>query len=222
MTAHATPPAMPDDARRAQIRRNNRVLVTKLGVVVLAMFGFGYALVPFYEKICEVTGLRDIDRADTAVNTQVDGTRFVRLEFDTNLHNMPWKFRALETTADVHPGAVTQVLFEVVNTTDHPVTGQAIPSYGPRNAAQYFRKLDCFCFTRQTLAAGETRRMPVVFVIDPAVPKDLSTITLSYTFFAVEGVQSDTSFRKDRNVEIDDSANKWGQTRLSAHPEGRI
>jgi cytochrome c oxidase assembly protein subunit 11 len=222
MTAHATPPAMRDDARRAQIRRNNRVLVTKLGVVVLAMFGFGYALVPFYEKICEVTGLRDIDRADTAVNTQVDGTRFVRLEFDTNLHNMPWKFRALETTADVHPGAVTQVLFEVVNTTDHPVTGQAIPSYGPRNAAQYFRKLDCFCFTRQTLAAGETRRMPVVFVIDPAVPKDLSTITLSYTFFAVEGVQSDTSFRKDRNVEIDDSANKWGQTRLSTHPEGRI
>jgi cytochrome c oxidase assembly protein subunit 11 len=222
MTAHATPPAMRDDARRAEIRRNNRVLVTKLGVVVLAMFGFGYALVPFYEKICEVTGLRDIDRADTAVNTQVDGTRFVRLEFDTNLHNMPWKFRALETTADVHPGAVTQVLFEVVNTTDHPVTGQAIPSYGPRNAAQYFRKLDCFCFTRQTLAAGETRRMPVVFVIDPAVPKDLSTITLSYTFFAVEGVQSDTSFRKDRNVEIDDSANKWGQTRLSAHPEGRI
>jgi cytochrome c oxidase assembly protein subunit 11 len=222
MTAHATPPAMRDDARRAEIRRNNRVLVTKLGVVVLAMFGFGYALVPFYEKICEVTGLRDIDRADTAVNTQVDRTRFVRLEFDTNLHNMPWKFRALETTADVHPGAVTQVLFEVVNTTDHPVTGQAIPSYGPRNAAQYFRKLDCFCFTRQTLAAGETRRMPVVFVIDPAVPKDLSTITLSYTFFAVEGVQSDTSFRKDRNVEIDDSANKWGQTRLSAHPEGRI
>jgi cytochrome c oxidase assembly protein subunit 11 len=222
MTAHATPPAMRDDARRAEIRRNNRVLVTKLGVVVLAMFGFGYALVPFYEKICEVTGLRDIDRADTAVNTQVDRTRFVRLEFDTNLHNMPWKFRALETAADVHPGAVTQVLFEVVNTTDHPVTGQAIPSYGPRNAAQYFRKLDCFCFTRQTLAAGETRRMPVVFVIDPAVPKDLSTITLSYTFFAVEGVQSDTSFRKDRNVEIDDSANKWGQTRLSAHPEGRI
>ena len=187
MTAHVTPPTLRDDARRAEIRRNNRVLVTKLGVIVLAMFGFGYALVPFYEKICEVTGLRDIDRADAAVNTQVDRTRFVRLEFDTNLHNMPWKFRALETTADVHPGAVTQVLFEVVNTTDHPVTGQAIPSYGPRNAAQYFRKLDCFCFTRQTLAAGETRRMPVVFVVDPAVPKDLSTITLSYTFFAVEG-----------------------------------
>jgi len=100
---------------------------------------------------------------------------------------MPWKFRALQTTADIHPGAVTQVIFEVVNTSREPVTGQAIPSYGPRNAAQYFRKLECFCFTRQTLAPGETRRMPVVFVVDPSMPKDLSTITLSYTFFKVEG-----------------------------------
>jgi cytochrome c oxidase assembly protein subunit 11 len=134
-----------------------------------------------------VTGLRDIDKADAVVNTQVDATRVVRIEFDTNLHDMPWKFRALQTTADIHPGAVTQVVFEVVNTSREPVTGQAIPSYGPRNAAQYFRKLDCFCFTRQTLAPGETRRMPVVFVVDPSMPKDLSTITLSYTFFKVEG-----------------------------------
>ena len=182
-----TPTAQAAAARSAEIRRNNRALLAKLGVVVVAMFGFGYALVPFYEKICEVTGLRDIDRADTVVNTQVDRTRFVRVELDTNLHGMPWKFRALETTTDVHPGAVTQVEFEVVNLTDHPVTGQAIPSYGPRNAAQYFRKLDCFCFSKQTLAPGETRRMPVVFVIDPELPKDLATITLSYTFFAVEG-----------------------------------
>jgi cytochrome c oxidase assembly protein subunit 11 len=176
-----------DAHRSAEIRRANRTLLTKLGVIVVAMFGFGYALVPFYEKICEVTGLRDIDQADKVANTQVDATRNVRIEFDTNLHGMPWKFRALEATTDIHPGEVTQVMFEVVNTADHPVTGQAIPSYGPRNAAQYFRKLDCFCFARQTLAAGETRRMPVVFVIDPQLPADVSTITLSYTFFAVEG-----------------------------------
>ena len=175
------------DPRSAEIRRANRALLTKLGVIVVAMFGFGYALVPFYEKICEVTGLRDIDKADKVVNTQVDLTRNVRIEFDTNLHDMPWKFRAIDATTDIHPGEVTQVMFEVVNTADHPVTGQAIPSYGPRNAAQYFRKLDCFCFARQTLAAGETRRMPVVFVVDPQLPADLSTITLSYTFFAVEG-----------------------------------
>jgi cytochrome c oxidase assembly protein subunit 11 len=196
MIAPVAPRAVRADRRSEETRRRNRALLAKLGVIVVAMFGFGYALVPLYEKICEVTGLRDIDRADSVVNTQVDRTRFVRIEFDTNLHAMPWKFRALETTTDVHPGAVTQVLFEVVNTTDHPVTGQAIPSYGPRNAARYFRKLDCFCFAKQTLAAGETRRMPVVFVIDPEVPKDLATITLSYTFFMVEGSGSDANFPK--------------------------
>jgi cytochrome c oxidase assembly protein subunit 11 len=167
--------------------RSNRRLVAKLAVIVLAMFGFGYALVPFYEKICEVTGLRNIAQADAVANTQVDKSREVRVEFDTNLRNLPWKFRPVEPATDVHPGAVTQVMFEVVNTTGHAITGQAIPSYGPREAAQYFRKLDCFCFAKQTLAAGETRLMPVVFVVDPALPKDLSTITLSYTFFQVEG-----------------------------------
>jgi len=175
------------DLRREEISRNNRALVIKLGVIVVAMFGFGYALVPFYEKICEVTGLRNIDAADTVTNTQVDMTRSVHIEFDTNLRNLPWKFRALAEATDVHPGAVTQAMFEVVNLTDHPITGQAIPSYGPRQAAQYFRKLDCFCFSKQTLAAGEKRDMPVVFVVDPKLPKDLSTITLSYTFFEVEG-----------------------------------
>ena len=175
------------DLRREEISRNNRALVIKLAVIVVAMFGFGFALVPFYEKICEVTGLRNIDAADTVTNTQVDMTRSVHVEFDTNLRNLPWKFRALAEATDVHPGAVTQAMFEVVNLTDHPITGQAIPSYGPRQAAQYFRKLDCFCFSKQTLAAGEKRDMPVVFVVDPKLPKDLSTITLSYTFFEVEG-----------------------------------
>jgi cytochrome c oxidase assembly protein subunit 11 len=180
-------PPLDGTARRIEIARNNRTLLMKLGVVVVAMFGFGYALVPFYEKICEVTGLRNIDAADTVTNTQVDTTRSVRIEFDTNVRNMPWTFRALQLATDIHPGAVTQVMFEVVNTTDHAVTGQAIPSYGPRQAAQYFRKLDCFCFSKQTLAAGEKRDMPVVFVVDPKLPKDVPTITLSYTFFEVPG-----------------------------------
>lgn len=187
MTASGASPAIPGAARRDEVARNNRRLLAKLGVIVLAMFGFGYALVPFYEKICEVTGLRNIDAADTVTNTQVDLSRSVRIEFDTNIRNIPWKFRALEQSTDVHPGAVTQAMFEVVNATDHAVTGQAIPSYGPRQAANYFRKLECFCFAKQTLAAGERREMPVVFVVDPRLPKDLATITLSYTFFEVEG-----------------------------------
>ena len=168
-------------------RRESRKLVAKLGVIVLAMFGFGYALVPFYEKICEVTGLRNIAQADAVANTQVDATRAVRIELDSNVRKLPWTFRAAEAVVDVHPGEVRQVEFVIANTTDHAMTGQAIPSYGPRDAAQYFRKLECFCFAQQTLQAGETRRMPVVFVVDPALPKDIATITLSYTFFEVEG-----------------------------------
>ena len=172
-----------DDDRQ----RGNRKLFTKLCVIVVAMFGFGYALVPFYEKICEVTGIRNIAQADEVKNTQVDETRAVRIEFDSNIRKLPWKFQALSPVVNVHPGQLTQVVFEIVNTTDRPLTGQAIPSYGPPNAAEYFRKLECFCFSKQTLQPGERRQMPVVFVVDAALPNDVATITLSYTFFEVEG-----------------------------------
>ena len=167
--------------------RNNRTLFVKLVVVVVAMFGFGYALVPFYEKICEVTGLRNIAQADEPANTQVDPSRAVRIELDSNVRKLPWTFRPLETVVAVHPGEVRQVVYEIGNPTDRPLTGQAIPSYGPQQAAQYFRKLECFCFAKQTLQPGERRQMPVVFVVDPALPADIGTITLSYTFFEVEG-----------------------------------
>jgi cytochrome c oxidase assembly protein subunit 11 len=169
------------------LQRSNRALLMRLCVVVLAMFGFGFALVPFYEKICEVTGLRNIARADVATNTQIDMTRQLRIEFDANVRNLPWRFKPVTPVMSVHPGEVTQAVFEVVNTETHPVTGQAIPSYGPQYAAQYFRKLDCFCFAKQTLQPGETRAMPVVFIVDPAAPRELTTISLSYTFFEVEG-----------------------------------
>ncbi len=172
---------------RTDLQRSNRALLVRLCVVVLAMFGFGFALVPFYEKICEVTGIRNIARADVATNTQIDTTRQLRIEFDANVRKLPWRFKPATPVMFVHPGEVTQALFEVVNTETHPVTGQAIPSYGPQYAAQYFRKLECFCFTKQTLRPGETRTMPVVFVIDPAAPPELTTISLSYTFFEVEG-----------------------------------
>jgi cytochrome c oxidase assembly protein subunit 11 len=179
-----------NDPRLDEQRRSNATLLKKLCVIVIGMFGFGYALVPFYDKICEAAGLRNIAQADEAVNTQVDARRDVRIEFDSNVHDLTWKFRALEPVVSVHPGEVRQVEFEVVNATDRAVTGQAIPSYGPAYAGQYFKKIDCFCFAQQTLAAGETRRMPVVFVVDPHAPADLATITLSYTFFPVEGGKS--------------------------------
>jgi cytochrome c oxidase assembly protein subunit 11 len=175
------------DPRLADQRRSNITLLRKLGVIVVGMFGFGYALVPFYDKICEAAGLRNIAQADVLINTQVDVSRAVRVEFDSNVRDLAWTFKALEPVVSVHPGEVRQVEFEVVNATGHSVTGQAIPSYGPAYAGQYFKKMECFCFVQQTLAAGETRRMPVVFVVDPRAPADLATITLSYTFFPVDG-----------------------------------
>jgi cytochrome c oxidase assembly protein subunit 11 len=179
-----------DAAAKAPVSANVRLL-RKLGVVVLVMFAFGYALVPFYNQICRATGLRDIDRADVVKNTQVDTKRTVRVELDSNLHpGLAWTFKPLETVITVHPGEVRQVLYEVTNTTDRPITGQAIPSYSPQNAQQYFRKLECFCFTRQTLAPGERREMPVVFVLDPAMPADMPTVSLSYTFFQVDGANA--------------------------------
>jgi cytochrome c oxidase assembly protein subunit 11 len=175
----------PQDPKRA-----NRAMLIKLGVVVVVMFGFGFLLVPFYDQICKATGLRDIDAADQVKNTQVDSTRSVRLELDANVNKLPWRFRPLTPIVNVHPGELTEVVYEVENTSGHPMTGQAVPSYGPRLAAEYFRKLDCFCFTKQAFEPHETRRMPVVFVIDPKLPKDVNTITLSYTFFEVEGNKS--------------------------------
>ncbi|MDQ2962282.1 MAG: cytochrome c oxidase assembly protein [Pseudomonadota bacterium] len=168
-------------------RRSNRVMLAKLSIIVVVMFGFGFALVPFYDQICKAMGLRDIDGPDEVKNTQVDMTRSVRLELDANASKLPWRFRPLTPIVNVHPGEVMQVVYEVENTSEHPVTGQAVPSYGPQVAAEYFRKLDCFCFTKQAFAPHEKRELPVVFVVDPKLPKDVATITLSYTFFEVEG-----------------------------------
>ncbi len=172
----------PDDTRRS-----NRLLLAKLGIVVVVMFGFGFALVPFYDQICKATGIRDIDTPDEIANTQVDLNRSVRLELDANINKLPWRFRPLTPIVTVHPGELTQVVYEVENLSEHPVTGQAVPSYGPALAGEYFRKLECFCFTRQVLAPHEKRQMPVLFVVDSKLPRDVTAITLSYTFFEVEG-----------------------------------
>ncbi len=170
---------------------SNRRMLKKLLVVALGMFGFGFALVPFYNKICEVAGLRNLwqpgEAEAVAANTQVDLTRKVTIEFDSNVRMLPWTFKPKASSIEIHPGELTQMVYEVRNTLNEPVTGQAVPSYGPRQAALYFKKLECFCFTQQTLAAGEVREMPVVFVVDPALPRDVNTITLSYTFFRVDG-----------------------------------
>jgi len=160
----------------------NRTVLKKLIVVTVAMFGFGFALVPFYKKICEVTGLTKERIAVT--NTQVDVARTVTIEFDSNVGGkLPWKFEPLTVNLKVHPGEMKQVMYRVTNTTDRTIVGQAIPAYGPQRAASYFKKIECFCFSEQTLGPGEERLMPVQFVVQNDLPKDVNTITLSYTFY---------------------------------------
>lgn len=165
----------------------NRRLLWKLLTVAGVMFGFGFALVPFYDKICAATGINNLFSPGKAANTQIDSSRTLTIEFDANTNGLPWRFAPRERTVRVHPGELVQVAYMVRNESDRPVVGQAVPSYGPQLAGKYFQKLDCFCFTQQTLAPGEARVMPVLFVIDPAMPEEVSTVTLSYTFFELKG-----------------------------------
>ena len=169
------------------LAQENRRLSRRLAIVAVAMFGFGFALVPFYNQICAALGVNSIEEKSEPLNSQIDSTRTVTIELDSNTHDLPWRFRPLVNHVTVHPGELTTVEYEVVNVRGAPVTGQAVPSYGPQHAGEYFKKLECFCFTQQTLAAGETRRMPVTFVVDPRLPRDVSTIAVSYTFFEVAG-----------------------------------
>lgn len=175
--------------------RNNLLMFKKLLVVTAGMFAFGYALVPMYKAICEFTGInilalgeREIPGSGNArakaKNTQIDTTRTITVEFDANARG-PWKFKPAQSSLQVHPGEMMTVMYEFENVQDRVMSAQAIPSYAPRQAAAHFNKLECFCFNQYTLAPGEKKQWPVVFVIDPKLAKDVTTITLSYTFFEV-------------------------------------
>lgn len=178
------------EAQEESIRALNVRMLGKLVVVAFVMLGFGYALVPVYKKICEITGINVLTPMNATVNdvanTQVDKSRTITVEFDGNAQG-PWRFRPTVASMKVHPGEMAQVVYEVVNTQPRPVDAQAIPSYAPQQAGAHFRKLECFCFQQQTLAANEAKQMPVVFFIDPALPANVTTITVSYTFFEVGG-----------------------------------
>lgn len=178
----------PSKQGRSGVKKLNGTMLGKLLVIALVMFGFGYALVPIYKQICELTGVNILTPKDISIkeisNSQIDKSREVTIEFDANTQG-PWRFRPTVSSMKVHPGEMTQVVYEVVNKQSYKMDAQAIPSYAPQQAAQYFKKMECFCFKQQTLEANEARQMPVVFYIDPKLPKDVKTITLSYTFFEV-------------------------------------
>ena len=177
------------------LRGDNLRMVGKLAVITALMFGFGYALVPIYRTICEALGINVLslsERETTAglvkydKNTQVDLSRNITVEFDANAHG-PWEFKPAIRSLEVHPGELATVMYEFKNIQNRTMAAQAIPSYAPMQAMRYFNKLECFCFNEYTLKPGEGKQWPVVFVIDPKLPKDVKTITLSYTFFEVGG-----------------------------------
>ncbi len=172
---------------------SNTLMLRKLLVVVCGMFAFGYALVPLYEAICEATGINILALGDktlpgaaslTPANSQVDLSRSITVEFDANARGA-WDFKPAVRSLQVHPGELTTVMYEFQNTQNRRMAAQAIPSYAPKQAMAHFNKVECFCFNQYTLDAGEKKQWPVVFVIDNKLPKDVNTITLSYTFFEV-------------------------------------
>ena len=177
------------------LQRENFLMVRKLAVVTVLMFAFGYALVPLYKAICEMTGINVLALGEQALkgisptlpaNTQVDTSRTITIEFDANSRG-PWDFKPAQSSVEVHPGELTTVMYEFQNTQNRRMSAQAIPSYAPQQASAHFNKLECFCCNQYTLESGEKKSWPVAFVIDPKLSKDVKTITLSYTFFEVGG-----------------------------------
>lgn len=178
------------------LRQNNLFMLRKLAVVALGMFAFGYALVPIYKAICEMTGINILAlgekelpgsgnaRLSKADNSQIDTSRTITVEFDANARG-PWHFKPMQSSVQVHPGQLMSVMYEFQNVQDRSMSAQAIPSYAPSEASAHFNKMECFCFNQYTLAPGEKKQWPVVFVIDPKLSKSVNTITLSYTFFEV-------------------------------------
>jgi cytochrome c oxidase assembly protein subunit 11 len=178
-------PARQHEERQQQ---GDRFLPAKLLVMVVAMFGFGYVLVPIYDVFCDITGLggRTADQAAVQVTEAPDVDRTITLELTGSVNQYaPWRFRPVTTKIEVHPGKLYRADFIAENLTDRELTGQAVPSVAPGYAARYLRKTECFCFEQQRFAPGETLEMPVRFIIDPALPAHVDTLTLSYTFFDV-------------------------------------
>ena len=163
------------------------------GVVFVVMVGAAYASVPLYRAFCQITGYGGtVRKADTAPDKPLDQT--LQIRFDTNVRGLPWDFTAEQTDQNVKIGATQVAMFRVTNHSDKPVTARAVFNVVPEQAAVYFRKLSCFCFSDQTVAAGATVEMPVLYFVDPKYAQDFETkngksITLSYTFFPTTDVK---------------------------------
>ncbi len=173
-------------------KKSNRRLISWLFALVVGMFGFGFALVPIYNSLCKVLGINGktnaVAVAYDATNAGIDKTRTITVEFIAqNNGGVPWAFYPKTKKVKIHPGDIARLSFYAENKTDHQMTVQAIPSVSPGLAAKYLKKTECFCFAQQTLGAHEAMDMPLLFHLDPALPKEIRTVTLSYTLFDVTG-----------------------------------
>jgi cytochrome c oxidase assembly protein subunit 11 len=165
---------------------NHKRLTLQLAGIALGAFGLGFALIPFYDVLCDITGFGDqksLARAREAIG-KPDDTRTITIDFIADLPSVGnWEFRPVVGSMQVHPGRLYSTQFFAHNLTGHDTVAQAVPNIAPGQAAGYFRKTECFCFTPQKFAVGEARPMSVRFVVDPAIPRTLDRITLSYTFY---------------------------------------
>ena len=166
----------------------------KLCLIAVGMFGFGFALVPLYDLFCDITGLGGATGGQYTYDpakSRVDKSRLVKVNFVTNTNGrMPWKFWSEKGGIRVHPGALNAVKFYVTNTTSRRMVGQAVPSVVPPAAAEYFHKTECFCFSSQVLEPGETLEMPLRFIVDSQLPRNVQSISLSYALFDVSDLNA--------------------------------
>lgn len=172
------------------------LVIRKLLLLVAIMFGFGYALVPLYDVFCDVTGLngKTGDKTSFTKAPIVDENRLVRVTFLASLNeSMPWSFKPKQSFIEVHPGKPQTIYYIAKNTSNKSMTGQAVPSVAPGLAAAYFQKTECFCFTEQELKPGEEKLMPVTFVVDSELPKQMNELILSYTFFTSKNNNTELS-----------------------------
>ncbi len=184
---------MPTQSPQNQTSDNPKV-IKKLLLLIVAMFGFGFAMVPLYDVFCDVTGLNGKTGDQVIYETApiVDKSRLIKVTFLASLNEaMPWSFKPKQSFVEVHPGEPTTIQYIAKNISNRTIVGQAVPSVSPGLAASYFHKTECFCFTQQALKAGEEKLMPVTFVIDNELPEDTHEIALSYTFFISKQTNED-------------------------------
>lgn len=180
---------------KSQARLTKSTLTKRLVMVAVGMFGFGFALVPLYDVLCDIAGIngKPSNTAASYENVEVDKSRLVTVEFITRgSQGIPWEFKPAVRRVQVHPGEINEVMFIAHNQSGGDMTGQAVPSVSPGMAALYLNKTECFCFNKQPVKAGERVEMPMRFYVDPEIPDDITVFTLSYTMYDITEPEQDS------------------------------